>query len=135
MATACAARYTALINFIFNTLHKSHGQMAGHITNTYRIQKENQAFLGDKAYTMTFEDFVANTDKHIAGLKAWMPELDDLTFTGPCRVKQEMVNGLTNNNADRVALLKTIPGAVEKFETLFAPNREIIEAWGYSATL
>ena len=49
--------------------------------------------------------------------------------------EQEMVNGLTNNNADRVALLKTIPGAVEKFEALFAPHKEYIEAWGYSATL
>ena len=109
--------------------------IAMHIVNTYKIQKQNQEFLGDKAYTMTFEDFVANTDKHIAGLKAWMPELDDLTFTGPCRVKEATVDGLADNNAERVALLKTIPGAVKKFEALFAPYKEYIEAWGYSATL
>ncbi len=106
-------------------------EIAAHINSTYYLQKENQEFLGDKAYTMTFEDFVANEDKHTAALKIWMPELSDLTFKGECRVKGATVQGLTNNNAERVALLRTIPGALDKFNTLFKPHEAIINSWGY----
>ena len=106
-------------------------EIATHIIRTYEIQKENQAFLGDKAYTMTFEDFVANEDKHTEGLKLWMPELSDLTFKGECRVKDKTVYGLTNNNAERIALLRTIPGALDKFNTLFKPHEAVINSWGY----
>jgi hypothetical protein len=106
-------------------------EIVDHIINTYAIQKENQAFLGDKAYTMTFEDFVANEDKHTEGLKLWMPELSDLTFKGDCKVKQERVQGLTNNNAERVALLRTIPGAINKFNEFFKPHEAVLNSWGY----
>lgn len=106
-------------------------EIASHIVNTYVIQKENQAFLGDKAYTMTFEDFIANEDKHTQALKDWMPELSDLTFKGECKVKQKMVQGLTNDNADRVALLRTVPGAINKFNELFKPHEAVLNSWGY----
>jgi len=106
-------------------------EIANHIVNTYLIQKENQAFLGDKAYTMTFEDFVANEDKHTEGLKLWMPELSDLTFKGDCKVKQGRVQGLVNNNEERVALLRTVPGAVNKFNELFKPHEAVLNSWGY----
>lgn len=106
-------------------------EIATHIVNTYTIQNENKAFLGDKAYVMTFEDFVANEDTHTQGLKAWMPELSDLTFKGQCRVKDDTVQGLVNNNAERLELLKTIPGAMDKFTTLFKPHEAVINSWGY----
>jgi hypothetical protein len=106
-------------------------EIVDHVVNTYVIQKQNQAFLGDKAYTMTLEDFVANEDKHTEGLKLWMPELSDLTFKGDCKVKQERVQGLTNNNADRVALLRTVPGAINKFNELFKPHEAVLNSWGY----
>jgi len=106
-------------------------ELAIHIISTYTIQKENKEFLGDNAYTMSYEDFVANEDAHTAGLKAWMPELSDLTFKGPCLVKQEMVQGLVNNNAERIASLRTIPGAMDKFTELFRPHEEILNYWGY----
>jgi hypothetical protein len=106
-------------------------EIVAHMINTYVIQKENQTFLGDKAYTMTFEDFVANEDKHTEGLKLWMPELSDLTFKGTCLVKQETVQGLTNNNAERVALLRTISGAINKFNELFKPHEAVLNSWGY----
>jgi len=106
-------------------------EIVDHMVNTYVIQKENQAFLGDKAYTMTFEDFVTNEDKHTQALKDWMPELSDLTFKGECLVKQKVVQGLNNNNAERVALLRTIPGAVGKFTELFKPHEAVLNSWGY----
>jgi len=106
-------------------------EIVDHMVNTYVIQKENQAFLGDKAYTMTFEDFVTNEDKHTQALKDWMPELSDLTFKGDCKVKRERVQGLTNNNAERVALLRTVPGAINKFNELFKPHEAVLNSWGY----
>lgn len=105
--------------------------IATHVVNTYTIQNENKEFLGDKAYVMTFEDFVANENTHTEGLKAWMPELSDLTFKGQCLVKQSTVQGLVNNNAQRLELLKTIPGAMDKFTTLFRPHEAVINSWGY----
>lgn len=105
--------------------------IASHIVNTYTVQNENKKFLGDKAYVMTFEDFVANEDTHTEGLKAWMPELSDLTFKGRCLVKQSTVQGLVNNNAQRLELLRTIPGAMDKFTTLFRPHEAVINSWGY----
>jgi hypothetical protein len=106
-------------------------QIANHIINTYTIQKDNKEFLGDNGYTMTFEDFVANENKHTEALKLWMPELSDLTFKGPCRVKADTVQGLSNNNDEHIELLHTIPGAIDKFNTLFRPHEEIINYWGY----
>ena len=106
-------------------------EIANHIVNTYVIQKQNQEFLGDKAYTMTFEDFVANEDKHTEGLKLWMPELSDLTFKGECKVKRETAQGLVNNNAECVALLRTVPGAINKFNELFKPHEAVLNSWGY----
>jgi ssRNA-specific RNase YbeY (16S rRNA maturation enzyme) len=106
-------------------------ELATHIINTYAIQKYNKEFLGDNGYTMTLEDFVANEDKHTEALKLWMPELSDLTFKGECLVKSDTVYGLSNNNDEHIELLHTIPGAIDKFNTLFRPHEEILNYWGY----
>jgi len=105
--------------------------IAEHVANCLNIQNENKTFLGDKAYVMTFEDFVANESAHIAGLKAWMPELSDLTFTGFCKYKGTVVQGLINNNEQHLDFLKTIPDAMDKFTTLFKPHEAVINSWGY----
>jgi hypothetical protein len=109
--------------------------IARHVIATYMMQKMNVELLGANAYKMTFEDLVANQQKHIDGLKAFVPELTDLSFTGNIKVKSYTADNLVNNNAERVATFKTVNGAMEKFQSLYTQHAEIIEYWGYKATL
>lgn len=102
-----------------------------HITNTYEIQKENQEFLGNNAYSMTYEDFVFNSKKHEDGIKNFMPELHDLNFDSNVIVKNQEYDKLYDNNDERIEKLKNIPGAIDRFNEHFYKHREIINYWGY----
>jgi hypothetical protein len=106
-------------------------EIVSHIVNTYSIQKENKAFLKDKSYVVTFEEFVKNEDIHTLGLKRWMPELSDLSFKGPCFIKFNNVDGLKDNNDTRIEIFKKIPGALNKFNNLFKPHECLFNSWGY----
>lgn len=106
-------------------------KIVAHIVNTYTAQNENKDFLGASAYVMTYEDFVANEDKHTAGIKAFLPELYDLTFKGSVRYKHTTATGLVDNNAKHIETFKSIPGAVSKFNALFKPYEKVINSWGY----
>jgi len=109
--------------------------IARHVITTYIEQKKNVEFLGSNAYVATFEDIAENPQKHLDGLKTFVPELTDLSFTGTVKFKQTTADGYINTNAERVADLQKIPGAVEKFQHLYGQYPEIIEHWGYKATL
>lgn len=102
-----------------------------HVTRSIEIQKENQAFLGDRAYNMTFEDFAARPDYHAEQLKLFMPELNDLSFHGDIMVKGVVHDGIYNNNAERIEKLRNIPGAMNVVNKHFAQHEDIINYWGY----
>lgn len=105
--------------------------IANHIINTYYLQRENQLFLGNNAYTMTYEDLTNNPTEHLTNLKVWMPELHDLSFEGMCLVKDVTHNGLVNNNAERIEAFRNIPGAVDKFNSYFSKHEDILNYWNY----
>jgi len=96
------------------------------------IQMQNKNFLGANAYTVTYEDLVANTDKHVAALKVFMPELSDLSFSGDILMKGKFIKGLIDNNASRIAKLQSIPGAMAKVNAYFSQHTASLAAWGYS---
>ena len=109
--------------------------ISSHIINTYKIQRNNKEALKDKAYSMTFESFVKDADKHTAKIKEWVPDLYDLSFVGNCMVKTETVDGLFNNNLEKISYLKKTPETILALNKLFLPYRKEIEYWGYEASL
>jgi hypothetical protein len=104
-----------------------------HVIELLYIQKDNKEFLKDDAYTMTYEDWIANTDTHIVGLKAFLPELSDLTFTGHILVKNKIISSLVNDNDSKIEKLKTIPTAIDRANKYFAKHQDILNYWGYTA--
>lgn len=106
-------------------------KIASHVINTYIAQNENKIFLGDKAYVMTYEDFVANEDNHTVKIKEFLPDLYDLTFKGKVLYKHTTATGLVNNNEKRIETFKKIPGALNKFNSFFKPYEAVINSWGY----
>ena len=105
--------------------------IAKHVINTYYVQKKNRELLADNAYVMTYENFTANPEAHVSGIKVWMPELHDVSFSGACLVKDKECHGLVNNNDERISTLKTIPNAINKFNAYFEKHVDILNYWGY----
>lgn len=102
-----------------------------HVIESLKVQKENKESLGPLAYTMTFEDFVARPDYHAEQIKLFMPELNDLSFRGEVEVKNKITDGVYNNNEERIAKLRNIPGAMAVVNKHFEQHEDIIKYWGY----
>ena len=47
-------------------------QICYHVTKIMELQKENREFLGDDAYVMTYEDFIARHEYHRIEMAKWI---------------------------------------------------------------
>lgn len=103
-----------------------------HVIRCLYLQAENRAFLGDKCYSMTYEDFIDNEDLHTEALKKFIPELIDLSFKGEVNVKHKIMPGLVNTNEERITKLKMMPGAITRLNKYFVQHESIINSWGYA---
>lgn len=102
-----------------------------HVIHTLEVQKQNQDLLRHRAYSMTYESFVTDEAVHTDGLKSFLPELDDIKFSGKVFVKGAYYDGLVSNNDVHVAHLKNLKGALDRVTKYLAQHEDIIKYWGY----
>jgi hypothetical protein len=108
-------------------------QICFHATRCLEVQKWNQKFLGDQAYTMTYEDFCARPDFHRQQLGRFMPGLQHMQFEGDIWVKGKPMGQLHDDSAVKLQkLIDKIPDIIDKINEFFVPHEQILRTWGYS---
>ena len=111
-------------------------RIAYSVIRSLELQKENITFLGNRCYTMTYEDFVSNPENHIVGLKQFLPELSDLSFNIPINIPNVVYSTISDividSNEQIIADLNKYPGAYNKVSEYFNKHEDIIKSWGYN---
>jgi hypothetical protein len=107
-------------------------QICYHVTRTLEVQRDNIALLGDTAYVMTYEDFIARPEYHRDQMALWLPELKYIDFSSELWIKGQKVKELKNDADDKFKrFIEYYPDIVSRINEFFEPKKEIIEYWGY----
>lgn len=124
--TSIIARENAVFNFLWHLK-----TMCLNVTQTFAIQLENKAFLGDQAYVYTYEDFLANMDYHRQRLGEWLPGLEQMNISGEIKVKGN-VSSIENREEEKFQkLLFENPTLLTEINKYFIPHEKIFNDWGY----
>lgn len=108
-------------------------QVCHHALRCLEVQMENVALLGEGAYTMTYEDFIARPEFHREALGRFLPELEAIRFDVELWVKGAKVTSIHDDSAEKLArLVGSVPDIIPRINAYFAPYRHVLEFWGYS---
>ena len=107
-------------------------QICFHVLRTMEVQVVNAMQLGQNAYTMTYEDFVARPEAHRDALIRWIPELEHMNLDAELMVKGKKIESIHDESPERVQrLIDEVPGILDKINGYFKPCEKLINYWGY----
>ncbi|ABD72075.1 hypothetical protein Rfer_4389 (plasmid) [Rhodoferax ferrireducens T118] len=107
-------------------------QICYHVLRTMVVQIKNRLHLGDRAYTMTYEDFIARPEYHSAKLGEFLPGLEAINFDAELMVKGERVESIRDRSEMHIQeLIADIPDIVERINEHFRPVECVLKTWGY----
>ncbi len=128
----------AYVESIFNKINymnplRKLPQICYHVTKIMELQKENREFLGDDAYVMTYEDFVARPEWHREQMSKWIPDLKYIDFKSKdLIVKEKKVTSIKDESEEKIEKwVKNYPDIISKVNEYFEPKKDIINYWGY----
>lgn len=97
-------------------------QICYHAIRSLEVQRENKVFLGNNAYTMTYEDFCTNTDLHTNQLGKFIPGLENITINSQ----------IYDDSAVKLQkMINKYPGIIAQINKFVEPKKEILDYWGY----
>jgi len=107
-------------------------QICFHVLRTMEIQIANQKYLGDRAYSVTLEDFSANPELHRDALVEFVPELDGMRVDQPFMVKGRKCDSIKADGLSKAtAMLAKYPEFHKQINSYFKPLEHILAHWGY----
>lgn len=107
-------------------------QICFHALRCIGIQIANAKLLGDSAYVMTYEDFVARTEHHRDQLGKFLPGLDAMNFDAELWLKGAKVDAIKDDSAEKMQnLIETVPNIIEQINEYFEPFEPLLNHWGY----
>ena len=109
------------------------GEICFHVLKVMELQIENRKYLGDKAYVMTYEDFIARPEWHRNEMAKWIPELKDIDFQSQeLMVKGSKVVEIKDDSNRRIQnLIDEVPNIIASINEFFAPQEHLLNYWGY----
>ena len=109
------------------------GEICFHVLKVMELQIENRKYLGDKAYVMTYEDFIARPEWHRNEMAKWIPELKDIDFQSQeLMVKGSKVVEIKDDSNRRIQnLIDKVPNIIASINEFFAPQEHLLNYWGY----
>lgn len=107
-------------------------QVCFHAIRSIGIQIGNAKLLGDKAYVMTYEDFVARPEFHREQLGRFLPGLEAMDFGAELWLKGAKVEAIKDDSAEKFQkLVDAVPGIVDTINEYFEPFEPLLNHWGY----
>ena len=108
-------------------------QICFHVLKVMELQIENRKYLGDKAYVMTYEDFIARPEYHRDQMAKWIPDLKYIDFKSQeLMVKGSKVVKIKDDSEKKIKKWsKQYPDIISKVNEYFEPKKDIINYWGY----
>lgn len=107
-------------------------QICFHVMRTMEIQIWNAKFLGNRAYIMTYEDFIARPYHHREQMSKWLPGLEYMNFDAKLMIKGQRVESIHDDSVQKVqCMIDSNPGIIDKINQYFIPCESLINQWGY----
>jgi hypothetical protein len=107
-------------------------QVCHHIIRVMELQIENDLYLGDRAYTMTYEDFTAAPQWHAERLVQWFPELQHVSVDSELTIKGQKSSGIYDDGEEKLQeLLSHYPDMINWLNYFFKPKEKLLNYWGY----
>ena len=109
------------------------GEICFHVLKVMELQIENRKYLGDKAYVMTYEDFIARPEWHRNEMAKWIPDLKYIDFKSQeLMVKGSKVVEIKDDSQMRIqSLIDDVPNIISSINEFFAPQEHLLNYWGY----
>ena len=102
---------------------------ARHVSVCLDMQCRNLEIHGDRGVFFTYEEMCAAPERVARGIRALVPELDDLNLRQRLRMKTRYHEMLTDMNARHIARLS--PAQVAVLNGVFREYRDAFDAFGY----
>jgi hypothetical protein len=102
-----------------------------HVLRVMEIQIYNKALIGERGYTVRYEDFVKDPKGHCDNIVKWMPELMSLNPYDDLIVKHRHVH-VEDTGLEKVyEMFDKHPGIKEEINKYFIPMEPLLNHWGY----
>jgi len=108
-------------------------QICFHVLKVMELQIENAKLLGNHAYVMTYEDFIARPEYHRDQMAKWIPDLKYIDFKSQeLMVKGSKVIEIKDDSQMRIqSLIDNVPNIISMINEHFRPMEHLLKYWGY----
>lgn len=107
-------------------------QICFHVLRVMEIQIQNAQFLGENAYVMTYEDFVARPEYHREQMGQWMPDLEKMDLGRGLMIKGDKALKIADDSESKIQnMINEAPDIIERINHYFEPCEYLLNAWGY----
>jgi len=108
-------------------------QICFHVLKVMELQIENAKLLGNRAYVMTYEDFISRPEYHRDQMAKWIPDLKYIDFKSQeLMVKGSKVVEIKDDSQMRIqSLIDNVPSIISMINEHFRPMEHLLKYWGY----